>query len=49
MSAKDKNAEVFSYFTSVRCEIRARSHTISFNKGFWTRLGICDNANVCKL
>jgi len=33
MSAKDKNAEVFSYFTSVRCEIRARSHTISFNKG----------------
>jgi len=42
MSAKDKKADVFSYFKKVKGDFRARSHTISLNKGILnTSLPLC--------
>jgi len=36
MSAKDKNSEVFCYFEKAKGDFRARSHTVSLNKGLST-------------
>jgi len=33
MNAQDENSEVFSYLQKVKGEFRARSHTLSYNKG----------------
>jgi len=42
MTAKAKNSEVFSYFKKVKGEFRARSNTVSLNKGILnTSLQLC--------